>query len=582
MLGLGQPHRVQSSLESDPLFVAHDYYDQQLVGFDLEGEVKFRAPADGYLQDLAYQPQADRICYRLNDTIEVVEARTGKKVARIKPEGIEFTSVLVALPDGRFAVNTRDEKNTGVITTFDPTDPSRLTSADIDSLPLEMTASDGGLLVAERTQNLAVVDGDKVLYQSDRVTSGRHLEADGKIWCLEARPNFYKHDHGVLVGIDGRTGAVEEHPFPGRAHRLMDNGKGQFLVQESWQGDKMSFKWLEPGQKAGELFQVEGNTVEEMHLGDDGAIYVLSDDYAQGGQWVYRCRHGHEPEMIHHVEKETWMTISPTDQGLLAFTRKGVTNVDTGVHYQNLTELVEQAGIPRVTGRQHDNSSTTTLKPRGDEVSSLFEHVIRWDPQPNPLVNQTPEGLAVRVSGGLNLALVGSDLPAVVEQMVQQTAELRQELLTPSKQLPVDGTALTYPGLGGWSLVSDGAQVSVNAPQGQEARHPIKGEEGSVITTLKALEMEGEAFVAAGFSDGSFVWSSTRKEGIHQRLDLGSPASEVVPKDGGLLISCLDGSLHFIENGRTREVEHIDLSPEIEFEEDTLIIGGVELTIEHS
>ncbi len=437
-------------------------------------------------------------------------------------------------------------------------------------MPLELSAAESGLLVAENTGNLAVVDREAVLYQSDRVLSGRHFEQDGKIWFLEGEPNRHRVESCQLVAVDGQ-GQLERIPLPGQAHRLVGNGQSRFVTVESGQGGAVRMRWVEPGKQAGPLFELEGNTLEEIHIGEEGELFVLTDDFRKGGQWVYRLAYGQPAELLHHEPGARWMTVAPTDQGVLAFGAEGVVNASSGERYQDLTGLVEEAGIPWVTGRQHEHS--TRVKPRPDDIVSVFQHVIDHSHQANPLLRDTPAGLAVQTSGSVRLAAAGADLPKVVEEMVSSTDKLRQKL---RGKLPQEGAVVAKDG---WQFRSDGQSVEVSGPG--ESRAPIIGGSGSFVTALEAFSVDEETRVAVGFSDGAVAWCGPRLTDPEHRLQLEASVSGMAEYRDGVLFGTADGSLHFLESGPAEaEPTAEPTGPQVDLDFDTIQIGDFTIDIE--
>ncbi len=112
LMGFRSLTTVKRSSDKPTLLLGQTQEKNHMVGLDLQGEVKFRAtlPTDHRLEEVEYQPQVDRVCFRLGDAIEVHEALSGKRLARLTPHGLENLSELVGLADGRFAIDTRDQK----------------------------------------------------------------------------------------------------------------------------------------------------------------------------------------------------------------------------------------------------------------------------------------------------------------------------------------------------------------------------------------------------------------------------------------------------------------------------------------
>src|SRR5690606_2303997 len=142
--------------------------------------------------------------------------------------------------------------------------------------------------------------------------------------------------------IDSRTGEVEKHPFPGHAYQLFGNEQGHFLVKESGQGRNLVLRWLTPGQPPGEPFELHEGDLEQVHLDGTGELLIVTEERDTGVHRVYRLAPGAEPELLHQEKSELWLSVAKTDQGLLAFSRTGVTQVETGRTFADLTQLVEE------------------------------------------------------------------------------------------------------------------------------------------------------------------------------------------------------------------------------------------------
>ncbi|MCA9791239.1 MAG: hypothetical protein KC910_05570 [Candidatus Eremiobacteraeota bacterium] len=571
LVGLASPQRIESGN-----YVARDYYEDAVVGFDPKGEILYKTPVGGSFWEMSYQKEADQVCLKTGEAIEVIKASDGQRVARIAPKGLEFLSALVALSDGRFAVNTRNQDNNGVVTTFDPQHPDQTQSATLSFLPLEMKPSATGTVIAERTDYLAVVKGEKVLFESDRISSHQYAEEGDKIWCLEALPNKYHGTETALVGVDTTTGEVESYPYEGRSHQIFSNENGQFLVQESGQGDTLALRWLEPGKPAGELFTLEGRDLQQVHVDGTDSVLVVTRD--QETHRVFELAPGQPPRALFETEGGPFMTVAKTDKGLLAFSGKKAFDIEHQREFGSLVEMVDALGVPEVHSRQIPGLASMS-RSRQARIDELFKEVINWKEQPNPLVTAAGSE-PVPVGGGVNLALAGSDLPKVVEELITSGAAVRQALA--ARPGLVMGKALRFQNLDGWEVRPNAREVVITAPAGQAANRSIAVPEGSFLTSLETVNLEGEPYVAAGFSNGSLVWAQGRDQGRVYHFDMGAAISSVSPHGDGLLATCTDGSLHYVDTGAnvkwTDQTTHI---PQLLQDEDTLIIGDIAIDIQH-
>ncbi|MGE0489146.1 MAG: hypothetical protein AB7S38_08015 [Vulcanimicrobiota bacterium] len=571
LVGLASPQRIESGN-----YVARDYYEDAVVGFDPKGEILYKTPVGGTFWEMSYQKEADQVCLKTGEAIEVIKASSGERVARIAPKGLEFLSALVALSDGRFAINTRNEDNNGVVTTFDPQHPDQTSSATLTFLPLEMKASATGTVIAERTDYLAVVKAEKVLFESDRISSHQYAEEGDKIWCLEALPNKYHGTQTALVGVNTRTGEVESYPYEGRSHQIFSNEKGQFLVQESHQRDTLTLRWLAPGQPAGELFTLEGRDLQQVHVdGSDSMLVVTRDDQTHR---VYELAPDQPPRQLFQTEGGPFMTVARTDKGLLAFTMDKVFDVEHQREFGSLVEMVDNLGVPEVHSRQLPGLASMSRE-RGPQIDEVFHEIINWKEQPNPLVTAVGSK-PVAVGGGINLALAGSDLPKVVEELITSGAAVRQALA--ARPGLISEKSLRFQGLEGWEVLPNPREIVIAAPAGQTANRAIHVPEGAFLTSLETVNLEGEPYVAAGFSSGDLVWAQARENGRTYRFDLGAAISSVSPHNDGLLATCTDGSLHYVDTGaRVKWTDQTTHIPQLLQDEDTLIIGDIAIDIQH-
>ncbi len=575
LVGHGRPVALDQA-EGEAEFVSFDYVDQSLVGYDQSGEIHYRSPVGGRLTDLSYQSGADRLCFRRGDQIRVVAASTGEAVATITPRGLESLSDLVALDDGRFAVNTRNQENTGVITTFDPDQPDQVASATLGFLPLEMEASEGGLVVAQRTGHLAVVRNDQVLFESDRIISHGLCQSEGKLWCLEGLPNRYHGDRAALVSIDAASGEVRSYPFEGRGYQLFRHDSGPFLVQESGQGRRLRFRWLEPGQPVGPLWELEGTQFQQVHLDDAGQMYVVTrEDHHQR---VFQVSPGEPPRLLAEEEGAQFLTLAVTDRGLMTFSSNRVTHLESGQQFADLTALVDALGVPEVRSRQFPALASMASQ-REARVDELFAEVLRWTDQPNPLAGVALEGEVLKAGGSLNLALTGSDAQAVTEELLRLTDETRRRLVLDSSLLHPVSTR--WKGLDGYQVERGENRIVIHGPDFEKPIH--FGKNAFVTCLVPFLSQDGQPHLAAGASDGTLVWSQAHPVGKTYRLEMGAAVAAVEPHpEGGLLAVAANGAVvHLEDTALLQEAEPPDPVQEIFQEEDFLIIGDTQIEIQH-